>query len=213
MIPIEELKLYCCAQVSSRRHFWWYLLRNWNLTSLNTKYHPARSFDDTYWGIETYKHQIHSAAGFLLMIPIEELKLTILPSPSSCRSLLLMIPIEELKLAPHIRICAVRLPFDDTYWGIETRSAVFPCCLLPPFDDTYWGIETKSCQTAFLSIILLMIPIEELKRAKPAPTSSTAAFWWYLLRNWNKFYPWRWIHYLNFWWYLLRNWNVLSRTV
>ena len=50
----------------------------------------------------------------LLMIPIEELKHTKLILLSFSHALL-MIPIEELKLALHVRVCAVRLPFDDTY--------------------------------------------------------------------------------------------------
>ena len=57
------------------------------------------SFDDTYWGIETWIrwHRIRP------------------------RNSLLMIPIEELKLPIYKNIPCRISSFDDTYWGIETK--------------------------------------------------------------------------------------------
>ena len=119
------------------------------------------------------------------MIPIEELK-PVRNDGDIPAGFLLMIPIEELKHAflPHLP--AVQYPFDDTYWGIETLELAPAIFVFETFDDTYWGIETwvgvifsghclsfddtywgiETCSSGdcnAVGIQLLMIPIEELK--------------------------------------------------
>ena len=101
----------------------------------------ADTFDDTYWGIETSAlHIFQNQNVNLLMIPIEELK----PKNEIAAIIgggLLMIPIEELKPMNAPCFCTGENAFDDTYWGIETQR----------------NIQKRQ------KILLLMIPIEELK--------------------------------------------------
>ena len=107
--------------------FWWYLLRNWNPEGGNVLPESLRTFDDTYWGIETRKRSTTEVS----------------------MDNLLMIPIEELKLLNTERRWTHGNPFDDTYWGIETLQQCSRSIGRHAFDDTYWGIET-----IYMSIIV-----------------------------------------------------------
>ena len=145
-----------------------------------------------------------------------------------------MIPIEELKPYTQRRRCWRTKPFDDTYWGIETRLAGGNRKQFwYTFDDTYWGIETRTTYSTEVNrltfddtywgietrdsvgrdkcqLTLLMIPIEELKLGTRRLSLVFFCFWWYLLRNWNDNQASFSAACKPFWWYLLRNWNYAS---
>ena len=190
MIPIEELKpRRNVNQRRTRNAFWWYLLRNWNFII----------------------HHLSTTNAHLLMIPIEELKLSHHPN-SLLQNHLLMIPIEELKQGQRLVLSWYRILLMIPIEELKQNWTHSFCDVVYPFDDTYWGIETwlhrwfgsvcnrfwwyllrnwnygVSASTGKVDL-LLMIPIEELKLRLASYHCSTLGFWWYLLRNWNKNTP------------------------
>ena len=98
-----------------------------------------------------------------------------------------MIPIEELKLSRRdvLENTAI-MPFDDTYWGIETQRCPEWCAwfhlLMIPIEELKL-LNLLRCRV--LNDTLLMIPIEELKPSLGPTFFLLFSFWWYLLRNWN----------------------------
>ena len=188
MIPIEELKHWIFAVFKPNHWFWWYLLRNWN--SIADQHKPGRKrFDDTYWGIETLISReviMEKPTGFDdTYWGIE----TTFRSAFQCRALVLMIPIEELKL-------------------ITTAQAanLLVGVLMIPIEELKL-ISSNDCKLFFS---VLMIPIEELKlQSLIIGYKFVFAFWWYLLRNWNRNFRCDSSRLVClFWWYLLRNWNL-----
>ena len=150
------------SQFNTQKCFWWYLLRNWNQQQKPRRC-KEKTFDDTYWGIETSFNLFDSDILLLLMIPIEELKLFFKESGSAI-PMLLMIPIEELKHRFQHSRGSEKDTFDDTYWGIETYLAHIRCrpwwfLLMIPIEELKLG----NLKEAWAQFTLLMIPIEELK--------------------------------------------------
>ena len=123
-----------------------------------------KTFDDTYWGIETYAPSVDDDGNLLLMIPIEELKQRCIPHIAAWHRLL-MIPIEELK---------------PTRWNDFTIMCML---LMIPIEE----LKLVPAVRWELAQNLLMIPIEELKleAGKLNMNCLKRSFWWYLLRNWN----------------------------
>ena len=100
----------------------------------------------------------------VLMIPIEELKLSIVLCGIVMLQSVLMIPIEELKPA---------MPYRS--WSTEAR-----------FDDTYWGIETTPLSIRKFSILMFWwYLLRNWNPGAPSLPLLPLRFWWYLLRNWN----------------------------
>ena len=207
MIPIEELKLEIQHSCLSAVLFWWYLLRNWNLIVLVAQRIDI-AFDDTYWGIET------------------PLWLSIVPRSTSFDDTYW--GIETMRMILH---WLAMQSFDDTYWGIETilgwLYGRIARLLMIPIEELKPGRSVRTLRNPQLlmipieelkhmtlfphrgqDMVLLMIPIEELKPVHSANISTQrAAFWWYLLRNWNSPLLYGFVLSGCFWWYLLRNWN------
>ena len=208
MIPIEELKLAILAELEGvsvafddtywgietfliyqdlrlRFSFWWYLLRNWN-TQSSQIYIRNSGF---WWYLlrnwnQLWRHRLPRSNTFWWYL-LRNWNLQPAGRENKRRKLL-MIPIEELKLVFVDAFALPATPFDDTYWGIETRCRCISWHRILPFDDTYWGIETKVSQPIVFPIHkLLMIPIEELKPRSLRQHRQAWDFWWYLLRNWN----------------------------
>ena len=167
-------------------NFWWYLLRNWN----PHPWPPTKMILQSFWWylLRNWNSEMRASPvhpEMLLMIPIEELK-HYNNAAGQLEDMLLMIPIEELKpfTCPS---SSKNIPSFWWYllrnWNKEATPWTKSCWA---FDDTYWGIETNYISYNNPWVLLLMIPIEELKLQDFIRDSQLrAGFWWYLLRNWN----------------------------
>ena len=144
-------------------------------------------FDDTYWGIETVSSGKHATPDTgLLMIPIEELKPGVNQTAAQLQWHFWWYLLRNWNRFPMLFLLWWEHPFDDTYWGIETRtrrsgeiySNIFWWYLLRNWNFT---VRMMLCWRS----ALLMIPIEELKLDNTVTVNILCDFWWYLLRNWN----------------------------
>ena len=119
IVPIEELKpifRHCPFLPSFRFDRTYWGIETWksHITSI-----PRSRFDRTYWGIETYKKaSLIWRWIWVLIVPIEELKLRLHESAKGIFELVLIVPIEELKPASRYRQAAGFGPF----WSYLLRN-------------------------------------------------------------------------------------------